>query len=88
MLFIVLYLHCCFQVRMTETKYVIEFSPVTEHDFGKVEITKACLKKLKLKILDSLQGLLLAMEIVDSPAFRWILVGCLCCKKMNQLKFT
>ena len=21
-----------------ETKYVIEFSPVTEHDFGKVEI--------------------------------------------------
>ena len=32
-----------------EEKFVIEFSPASEHDFGKVEINKSASTKIRIK---------------------------------------
>ena len=54
-----------------ETKYVIEFSPVTEHDFGKVEINQSVSKKIRVKNSEQSSGPFTGtIEIVDSPAFQ------------------
>ena len=53
-----------------EEKYVIEFSPTTEHDFGKVEINKSISKKIRILNTDQSSGPFTGeIEIVDSPNF-------------------
>ena len=53
-----------------EEKFVIEFSPVQEHDFGTVEINKSASTKVRIKNSDESSGPFTGtIEIEDSPAF-------------------
>ena len=69
-----------------EEKYVIEFSPTTEHDFGKVEINKSISKKIRILNTDQSSGPFTGeIEIVDSPNFSMDFSGVLVLQK-NQSK--
>ena len=53
-----------------EEKFVIEFSPASEYDFGKVEINKSASTKIRIKNSDESSGPFTGtIEIEDSPAF-------------------
>ena len=53
-----------------EEKFVIEFSPLQEHDFGTVEINKSASTKVRIKNSDESSGPFTGtIEIEDSPAF-------------------
>ena len=70
-----------------ETKYVIEFSPVTEHDFGKVEINQSVSKKIRVKNSEQSSGPFTGtIEIVDSPAFQMDYSGVLVLQKNESVE--
>ena len=70
-----------------ETKYVIEFSPVTEHDFGKVEINQSVSKKIRVKNSEQSSGPFTGtIEIVDSPAFQMDFSGVLVLQKNESVE--
>ena len=53
-----------------EEKFVIEFSPVEEHDFGTVEVNESASTKVRIKNSDESSGPFTGtIEIEDSPAF-------------------
>jgi len=69
-----------------EEKYVIEFSPTSEHDFGKVEINKSVSTKIRIKNTDASSGAFTgSAEIVDSPNFSMDFSGVLVLQK-NESK--
>ena len=61
--------HAC-EDNKNEEKFVIEFNPAQEHDFGTVEINKSASTKVRIKNSDESSGPFTGtIEIEDSPAF-------------------
>ena len=61
--------HAC-EDNKNEEKFVIEFSPVEEHDFGTVEVNESASTKVRIKNSDESSGPFTGtIEIEDSPAF-------------------
>ena len=69
-----------------EEKYVLEFTPTAEHDFGKVEISKSVSKKIRIVNTDASSGPFTgSVEIIDSPNFSMDFSGILVLQK-NESK--
>ncbi|MBD31286.1 MAG: hypothetical protein CMG44_03720 [Candidatus Marinimicrobia bacterium] len=70
-----------------ETKYIIEFIPASEYDFGKVEINQSVSKKIRVKNSEQSSGFFTGtVEIVDSPAFRTDFRGVLTLQKNESVE--
>ena len=69
-----------------EEKYVLEFTPTAEHDFGRVEISKSVSKKIRIVNTDASSGPFTgSVEIIDSPNFSMDFSGILVLQK-NESK--
>ena len=69
-----------------EEKYVLEFTPTVEHDFGRVEISKSVSKKIRIVNTDASSGPFTgSVEIIDSPNFSMDFSGILVLQK-NESK--
>jgi len=69
-----------------EEKYVLEFSPASEHDFGRVEINKSASQKIRILNTDQSSGPFTgSIEILDSPNFSMDFSGVLVLQK-NESK--
>ena len=68
-IFALFFFHAC-EDNKNEEKFVIEFSPVEEHDFGTVEVNESASTKVRIKNSDESSGPFTGtIEIEDSPAF-------------------
>ena len=69
LIFVLFAFHAC-DDNKNEDKFVIEFSPALEHDFGTVEINESASTKVRIKNSDESSGPFTGtIEIEDSPAF-------------------
>tara|TARA_Y100000748_G_scaffold226326_1_gene190717 strand:+ start:515 stop:1783 length:1269 start_codon:yes stop_codon:yes gene_type:complete len=69
LIFAIFAFHAC-EDNKNEDKFVIEFSPALEHDFGTVEINESASTKVRIKNSDESSGPFTGtIEIEDSPAF-------------------
>tara|TARA_B100000700_G_C15023491_1_gene846957 strand:+ start:135 stop:1406 length:1272 start_codon:yes stop_codon:yes gene_type:complete len=69
-----------------EEKYVLEFSPASEHDFGRVEVNKSASQKIRILNTDQSSGPFTGnIEILDSPNFTMDFSGVLVLQK-NESK--
>ena len=69
-----------------EEKYVLEFTPTAEYDFGRVEIGKSVSKKIRIVNTDASSGPFTgSVEIIDSPNFSMDFSGILVLQK-NESK--
>ena len=69
LIFVLFAFHAC-EDNKNEDKFVIEFSPALEHDFGTVEINESASTKVRIKNSDESSGPFTGtIEIEDSPAF-------------------
>ena len=69
-----------------ETKYVIQFEPASEHDFGKVEVNNSASKKIRIKNTEESSGSFTGtVEILESQNFQMDFSGVLVLQK-NESK--
>jgi len=69
-----------------EEKYILEFSPAAEYDFGKVEINQSVSKKIRIVNTEQSSGIFTGnVEIIDSPNFSMDFSGVLVLQK-NESK--